>query len=68
MLFKERRSGNFRRSFVKIEASFGWFFIIKVLSARMSVSCKASTELTFSIPDRSVESEEQGERRRCPCY
>jgi hypothetical protein len=42
-----------------MEASFGWFFIIKVLSARMSVSCKASTELTFSIPDRSNESREE---------
>lgn len=55
MLFKERKSGNFKRSFVKIEASFGWFFIIKVLNARIRVSWSASTELTFSIPERSKE-------------
>lgn len=55
MLFKERKSGNFKRSFVKIEASFGWFFMIKVLNARISVSWSASTELTFSIPERSKE-------------
>lgn len=63
MLFKERKSGNFKRSFVKIEASFGWFFIIKVLSARISVSCSASTELTFSIPDRS-KGKERGKKKR----
>lgn len=53
MLFKERRSGNFRRSFVKIEASFGWFSLLRSLSGWRFL--QASTELTFSIPDRSAE-------------
>lgn len=59
MLFKERKSGSFKSSFVNIEASFGWFFVIKVLSARISISCNASTELTFSIPDRSKQQEKE---------
>lgn len=64
MLFKERKSGNFRRSFVKIEASLGWFFMIKVLNARISVSWSASTELTFSIPERSKEKKRGGRREK----
>lgn len=34
-------------------ASFEWFFMIRFLKALIRFSCRASTELTSSIPVRS---------------
>lgn len=54
MLLSERRSGSLSSSLVKVANSLGWFLVIRLRSAQINVSCSASTEFTFSIPERSV--------------
>lgn len=54
MLLRERRSGSFSSSLVKMADSLGWFLVMRLRSARISVSCSASTEFTFSMPERSA--------------
>lgn len=53
MLLSERRSGSLSSSLVKMADSLGWFLVMRLRRARISVSCRASTEFTFSMPERS---------------
>ena len=67
-LLSERRSGSLRSSLVKTAASLAWFFMIRPRSARMRLSCSASTEFMSSIPDRSAKKkgrERKGWEKRC---
>lgn len=58
MLLSERRSGSLSSNLVKMADSLGWFLVMRLRRARISVSCRASTEFTFSMPERS----ERGEK------
>lgn len=53
-LLRERRSGSFRSSLVKVATALMWFFMMRFLRARIRVSCRASTEFTSSMPERSA--------------
>lgn len=51
MLLRVRRSGSLSRSRVNTAVSLGaWFFVMRLRNARISVSCSAATEFTFSMP------------------
>lgn len=60
MLLSERRSGSLSSSLVKMADSLGWFLVMRLRRARISVSCRASTEFTFSMPERSGRTEGDG--------
>lgn len=53
MLLSERRSGSLSSSLVKTAESLGWYLVMRPRRALISISCRASTEFTFSMPERS---------------
>lgn len=61
MLLSERRSGSLSSSLVKMADSLGWFLVMRLRRARISVSCRASTEFTFSMPERSERAERESQ-------
>lgn len=68
MLLSERSSGSLSSSLVNVVADWSpWFCITRFLSARISLSCRASTDIRSWIPERS-EPEQRRQRERGHYY
>lgn len=60
MLLSERSSGSLSSSLVKVvDESSPWFCITRFRSARISLSCRASTAFRSWIPERSEAGQER---------